>query len=468
LIRYFRINDPYRLVGLFILLLFLYIPLFIYDNGLTVPELRNLLLGEKQNEGYGMYEEVVDNSAPLAAWTHEILDTLFGRSLLVRDILAFIIIFLQSAYVGVLFISKKVFSENTFIPSFFFSLLFFFSHDTLSLSNELLGSGFLLLALNNLFQEIEFRNQSDESVFNVGLCVSLASLFAFSFSVYLPGAAVILLLFTRSSIRRFLLLIFGFLLPHLLAISVSYVNGSTAEIWNYFYLSNLSFERDVFVSTKTLLTLAAIPIVYIVVSLIILNREARFSKYQSQILQTVFIWLVFSFLFVLYAKDLRPQTLIVFIPGVAFLFTHFFLLIRRKKFIQLNAWILLIGIVTVAYLARFGQIDAVNYSKLFLGTEDSELSPVKGKRILVLAPGAELYKNNFLATPFLNWNLSEGIFRNPDYYENVTQVYHAFKTDPPEMVIDPENLLAKFLERMPEIKSSYSFRDGLYTRKVSN
>jgi hypothetical protein len=180
------------LVGLFILLLIIYIPLFIYDDQLTIPELKNLLLGEKQNEGYSMYQDVVDSSAPLAAWTHEILDSLFGRSIMIRHILAFVIIFLQSAYVGILFISKKVFSENTFIPSFLFSLLFFFSHDTLSLSNELLGSGFLLLALNNLFQEIEFRNQTDESIFNVGLCISLASLFAFSFIVYLLCAVVIL------------------------------------------------------------------------------------------------------------------------------------------------------------------------------------------------------------------------------------------------------------------------------------
>lgn len=465
MIRYFRINDPYRLVGLFVLLLIIYIPLFIYDYPLTVPELNGLILGEKQNEGYNMYQEVVDSSAPLAAWTHEILDSLFGRSVFVRHILAFLIIFLQSAYLGILFISKKVFSENTFIPSFLFSLLFFFSHDTLTLSNELLGSGFLLLALNNLFQEIEFRNQGDESIFNVGLCISLASLFAFSFVVYLFCAIVILLLFTRSNIRRFLLLIFGFLLPHLLVISIAYVNDSTAQLWEYFYLSNLSFDRSVFVSTKTLLTLAAIPLFYVAVSLVILNREARFSKYQSQILQTIFLWLAFSVLFVFYTKDLRPQSLIVFIPGLAFLFTHLFLLMRRKRFVQLNSWVLFLGIVSVAYLGRFGKIEAVDYSRLWVS--EARL-PIENKRILVLDDASGLYTRNYLATPFLDWELSREIFRNPDYYENVTRVYHAFKTDPPDVVVDKENLLGAFLERMPEIKSVYQRQGDQYIRKVNN
>jgi len=465
LIRYFRINDPYRLVGLFILLLIIYIPLFIYESQITLPELKNLLIGEKQNEGYDMYLEVVDNSAPLAAWTHEMLDTLFGRSVFVRHILAFLIIFLQSAYLGVLFINKKVFSENTYIPSFLFSLLFFFSYDTLSLSNELLGSGFLLLALHNLFQEIEFRNQGDESIFNVGLCISLASLFSFSFIVYLLGAIVILLLFTRSTPRRFLLLIFGFLLPHLLTISIAYVNDSTAELWEYFYLSNLSFERTVFVSTRTLFMLSAIPAFYFVVSMVILNREARFSKYQSQILQTVLLWLAFSMLFVLYTKDVRPQSLIVFIPGLSFLFTHFFLLIRRKKFVEINSWLLFVGIVSLAYLARFEKIESIDYSNLWVKNNVSE---IRGKRILVLENSLDLYDDNFLATPFLNWKLSQNIFSHPDYYENVTKVYHAFKTDPPDVVIDKENLLENFFDRMPEIRSAYQRQGDRYIRRTNN
>lgn len=465
LIRYFRINDPYRLVGLFILLLIIYIPLFLYDREITVPELQNLLLGEKQNEGYSMYEEVIDSSGPLAAWSHEILDSLFGRSLLGRHILAFLIIFLQSAYVGILFITKKVFSENTYIPSFLFSLLFFFSSDTLTLSNELLGSGFLLLALHNLFQEIEFRNERDESIFNVGLFVSLASLFTFAFIVYLLAAIVVLLLFTRSNPRRFLLLIFGFLLPHLLTLSIAFVKDSTGELWRNFYLSNLTFERTSFVSARTLLTLGALPLFYFIVSVVMLNREARFSKYQSQILQAILIWLAFSFLFVFYTKDLRPASLIVFIPGLSFVFTHFFLLIRRKKFIQLNSWLLFAGIISIAYLARFEKIESIDYSRLWV---NQSIEEPKGKRILVLDDSVELYCHNYLATPFLDWDLSEDIFRNPEYYENVTRVYRAFRKDPPEIIFDREHLLKGFFERMPEVSAAYTQQGNRYVRNISN
>lgn len=412
-----------------------------------------------------MYRGVVDNSAPLAAWTHELLDSIFGRSFLARHILAFLIIFLQSAYVGILFISKKVFSENTYIPSLLFSLLFFFSYDTLALSNELLGSGFLLLALTFIFQEIEFRNERDESVLNVGLCISLASLFSFAFVVYLPCAMVIFLLFTRSNIRKFLLLSFGFLLPHLLAISIAFVNDSAEELWQYFYLSNFSFERTKYVTTRTLLTLSAIPLAFLAVTLVMLNREARFSKYQSQIVTTVFLWLAFSLLFVLYTKDLRPQSLIVFIPGLSFLFTHFFLLIRRKKFVHLNIWIMFVGIISIAYLARFDKLAWIDYTKLLIKKDSWQTT---GKRILILDDSLELYYNNSLATPFLNWTLSRDIFQHPEYYENVTQVYRSFKDDPPDIVLDKYNLLDNFLHRMPEIRSHYVRQGDRYVLDVSN
>src|SRR5690606_2160720 len=145
--------------------------------------------------------------------------------------------------------------------------------------------------------------------------------------------------------------------------------------------------------------------------------------------------------------DFRPQTLIVFIPGLSLLFTHFFLLIRRKKFVEMNSWILFTGIVTVAYLARFDKIESVDYSPLLV---QGNAKTQAGTRILVLDDNVAIYQNNYLATPFLNWNLSRHIFENPDYYENVTRVYHAFRLDPPDVILDNDNRMAGFFNRMPE------------------
>lgn len=440
--------------------------LFVDLPPITLPELKSIVIGERLNEGQGMYSGLVDNTAPLTAWFLEIVDSIFGRSLLGRHIAAFILIFLQAVYVGIVFITRKVFNENTYIPSLLFCVLCAFSFDTLMLSGELVGLTFLLLALNNLFKEIEFRVQRDETIFNLGLFISLASLFSFAYCIYVICAVVVLFFFTRTPLRKFLLLVFGFLLPHLLIVTFAYLNDSLSKLWEYYYVANLRFNRQTFISFQSLLILGAVPLFYFIVSVFMLQREARFSKYQSQLLQTMFLWIGFSFLYLLYCKSFRPQNLIVFIPALAFMFSHFFLFIRRKRLAEMNFWVLLIGVVATCYLARYQKLTSVSYESLVV-PPPAEGAP-SNKRILVLENDLTYFRNNKLATPYLNWGLSEGVFRNPGYYENVTEVYHFLRTDPPQIILDRENLMKPFLEQMPEIKKLYVRSGNLYNRSSSN
>lgn len=429
---------------------------------MTFPELKSLVVGEKIHEGYVPYSSIIDSSSLFTTWIYGLMDMLFGRSILARHILGFLILFSQSVFFGLLLIDKKAFAESTYIPSFLFSLLAFFSFDTISLSGELFGAGFLLLALNNLYKEIEFRTQRDETVFNLGLYISLASLCSFSFIVHLFGIIAILLIYARTSIRGFLLLICGFLLPQLLMMSFYFLNHRLPDLWQFYYLPNLSFSSHAFISTKSLLMLATIPAIYLVVSIVILNREARFTKYQSQLLQSMFFWMIFSFLQILYSKDLRPQSFIILIPSLSFFITHFLLLIRRRRFAEMNIWIFFIGILVISFMARYNKLDSVQYGDLLVKKDNTS---VAGKRVLMLGDDFSIYKKNKLATPFLNWKLSKGIFEEPNYYENIILVNKAFEKDPPEIVFDKNNLFGKFLDRIPALKDSYKkTSEGVYQK----
>ncbi|MFZ6012827.1 MAG: hypothetical protein ACOYXT_20950 [Bacteroidota bacterium] len=460
MLRYFRINDPYRLVGVLVITVIIYLPLLLDSPSLTYPELKSMIIGEKVSLGSLPHTRVADHTGPVSMWVDSVIEFLFGRSLVARHIMGVLIIFFQSAYLGIMFIDKKVFGENTFIPSLIFSVLFLFSFDTWTLSSDLMGSGFLLLALDNLFKEIEFRVQRDETIFNLGVFISMASLCNFAFSVYLAASIVILLVYTRTSGRKYLLAIFGFLLPHLILICIYYLNGTLEKFWNYYYLANLGFNREALMSGKGLFILTLLPIIYLAVSLFMLNREARFSKYQSQLLQSVVLWTGFSFLYILLAKDQRPQNLIVFIPCFSFFFTHFLLMIRRKKFAEINLWLFLLGVVTTSYLARYGKLESINYERMFVKTENQAIS---NKKILVLENDLSLYAENSLATKFLNWDLSRDIFEHPEYYDNITEVYEAFRKDMPQVIVDPNHVMDAFWEKMPGLKRRYKkVSDGVY------
>jgi hypothetical protein len=464
LLRYFRINDPYRLLGLLAILVVVSLPVFLNMPGITYPELKSILVGEKVRAGHTLYTELVDSTAPLAGWISGLFDFIFGRSILARHIFALLIIFSQAGYLGIVFIYKKAFSENTFIPSLIFAVLYLFSFDTFALSAELLGSGFLLLALNNLFKQIEFREQRDSSIFNLGFYISVASLFAFSFVIYLLAAIVILAIFTRSTFRSYLLMVVGFLLPHGLLMSLYYLYDGMGALWHYYYLPNLAFGSTWYVPGSSLWMLGALPLAFLVLSLIMMNREARFTKYQSQLVQTMFFWMIFSFLQVFYSKELRPQSFITLIPTFSFFMTHFLLVIRRKKLAEIGIWGFLVSIVLIQYSARKGGIAAVKYDNLFV-KESPYKGSVKDHHVLILSDDPAVYTNNTLATGFLDWDLARSTFEEPEYYDNVIQVNELFQADMPEVIIDPQNFMAKFFDRVPELKNKYtSSRPGFYNR----
>jgi hypothetical protein len=452
LLQYFRINDPYRFIGLLVILVLLYLPFFIDLPGVTLYELKSMLVGQKVSSGFPLYTQVIDSSGPLASWIYASADTIFGNSVLGRRIFSFFILFAVTAMLGIIFIDKKVFPESSFIPPLIFGILCGFSFDNFSLSADLFGIMFLLLALNSLFREIESREQNFDRVLKTGVFIGIATLFNFSFIVYVVAALIILVLFTRTSGRKIILMITGFLLPHLLLAAIYNYNGDFEPLWRFYYAPNLGFDKTTYVGTGVILILLSIPLGFFIASLVVLNSESRFTKYQSQVLQAMFFWTVFSILQAYYSDDFRPQSFLTTAIGLSFFIAHFFSIIIRRRFAELSFWIFLAGVVTFGYLTRYEVVRPHAYDALV--TKDNP-APERGTKIVVLGSDVAAYRGNRMATPFLNWQLSKEIFDNPDYYENVIWVRNGFTNDAPDVVVDPQNRLAPFLDRIPELRKKY-------------
>jgi hypothetical protein len=245
--------------------------------------------------------------------------------------------------------------------------------------------------------------------------------------------------------------------------SIYFLRGDMAMLWEYYYAPNFNFQSSSYIGFKSLLMLGAVPLFYLLISVVILNREARFSKYQSQLLQAMFLWLISSFPLIAFSRDLRPQNLIVLIPGFSFFITHLLLLIRRRRFAEINLWILLISVVTISYLARYGKLASVDYRSLIV----QKYTAMPSKKVLTLDDNVAVYASNKMGTGFFDWSLSRTVFENPDVYDNVLLVRHALITDPPDQIIDPNNLMSPFFSRIPELQNRYVKTDqNTYTRKL--
>ena len=416
-------------------------------------------------DGFRPFSEIIDDTAPLASWYYGICDWVFGRSYTARHVVTLIILFLQSCFWGIMLINRKVFTENTFVPSLIFSLLTLGAFDLLTLHADVAAFGFSLLMLNSIYKEIEFGGQRDETILNLGIFVGIASMLNFSFIVYLPGSAIILLMFTTNRLRAYLLLVFGTLLPHFVLCSYYFANDAFAQLWHSFYGRWLVANPTSWVDSTSLLILSAIPLFYLLISFLTLIREARFTKYQSQILRATYLWFVISIIGIWLTPDRRPQSLIVLIPSASFVMSQYLLMIRRVRYANFNTWMILLGVIAIASLARYGYIPQVNYEGFLLTAKEDNL---KAKRVLDLDNDFTVYYDNTLSPPFVDHEMTRAILNEPDYYETVLLVDKLFREDPPEVILDKDHIIEPYFERIPYLGDQYTRTDDGYLRKPSN
>lgn len=465
LLRFFRINDPYRLLGLLLLLGILSLPFFISPADVMQQELRNMLIGNTLRSGNLMYVELFDSTPPIASLFFALTDGIFGKSLGAYHTLALFILFFQASFFAILLINNKAYTDSTYVPALVFGLLCFFSFDMLSLSAELIASTILLLGLNNLFKEIEFKIQRDEIILNLGVYVGMATLLVFSYIIFFLATVLILVIFTRMSIRKFLLLFLGFALPHLLLWGFYFYRGEASMLWQNFYVPNLTLNGESVLAIKTLFYLSLIPIIYFVFSLFMLNREARFTKYQSQLFQVMFLWMICSFIHLFIARELTPHSFIIFIPSLAYFISHYLLLIRRKWIAETMLWLFIIGLLGVNLLSKNGRLTNIDYTALF-SKESKYTSAIKNRSVMMLADDLSIFKENKLAGYFLDWRLSENVFKQPDSYEYVILVARALQKNSPDVIVDPQDLMKNYFERIPALKAKYKKEGEFYWLQI--
>ena len=67
ILSFFRINDPYRLLGLLIILILIGVSAFLFPNEMLLNELKSMVLGEAIADGKLMYIQVFDDTPPLSS-----------------------------------------------------------------------------------------------------------------------------------------------------------------------------------------------------------------------------------------------------------------------------------------------------------------------------------------------------------------------------------------------------------------
>ena len=464
MIRFFSINDPYRLLVVLAFMLVMGVVAHRHLPEATYAETKGMVVGEMMTQNLSLYEEIWDSTPPLTSVTHWISVKLLDRDLALRRAISVFILFLQAAILGFLLSNNRAFDQPGFLSSFIYAVLVFFSFDSVTYTREIWASLFLMLSIDRVLRQIQFRDQDDSNLTLLGIFLGVSSLFVFSYAIFYLAILIILILNSRPDLRQFLLFTLAFLFPHLLLFGYYYLNGNAWSLWLNFYIPNFEFNTKSFMDGFSLLVLAALPLTYTIFSLVVALRNARMTKYQSQIFQIMVFWLIFGVLEVWIARQRTAQSLIVCAAPLAYLINFYLIRIRRQRIANVMIWILVIGTLTIAGLGISNKISAIDYSLNF--PDNKKGWPFTEKKILVLSDDISLFSKNQAAGFFPEWNLCSEVFKQPGYYEHVETLNKAFLKNPPGIIIDPDGLMPGVFYYLPDQAKLYQKTGDGYIRQA--
>jgi hypothetical protein len=456
LLSYFRINDPYRLLSILVLLVLIRLPFLISDTFLTVPELKWMLIGEKLSSNADLYADVWDHTGPLSAAVYFIIDVLFGRSLLAFHILALLLVVFQAGFLNLTLIANKSYKETTFIPSLVYILLMSLFFDQMTLSPVLMSMTFIVLVIHHLALHLENKS-NDETILKAGLTIGIASLFYLPAILFLIPLVVAFAIFTATSLRKYFLLLYGVMLPFLLAAVWFYWHDAIGEFYLNYFLSFFLIPSTDYLNLAGYAVIAMVPLIFFVLSVFKIIQFPQFSNIQNRFQASVFFFIAIAFLIWFVSRERSSFQFTVFVPFFAFYITHFFLLIRRHIYAEISFALFLIFIL----LVNLGSYYEFFFTHKFIEKERLvvESTPydhlVEGKNIFYIGKNLDVYQHARLATPYLNWHLSRLELTQPGYYDNITSIYENFMNDLPEIIIDKEGVMPGIFDRAPALDGKY-------------
>src|SRR5690606_14744263 len=154
--------------------------------------------------------------------------------------------------------------------------------------------------------------------------------------------------------------------------------------------------------------------------------------FQGKFQQLMTVWLVVSILVLITRHELSVGPFVVILPPLPYFCAFLFTSRIRKWLVNLMLFILLGGALLIRYwqllgIASFVKIDD---SQLLLPAGGAS-GNVKGSSVLVLGDDMSYYEHNKLATPYLNWQLSQRYFSRLDEYQSVYDLYQNFRLETP-------------------------------------
>ncbi|MDB5273318.1 MAG: hypothetical protein JWO58_1685 [Chitinophagaceae bacterium] len=468
MVNLFKLFDLPRVI----LLLLLTIAYAVFSDIAVFPmtsyELMNIVTSEHLTGGNTMYKDVFHWTEPLTVGVQYFFFQLFGRDVLYYRIVALILVFFQALLWNQTLNEKGCYDQRSSLPALIYLSFCLLFPDMVSLSAVVLGNTFLLLTIYFMISYIK-ETEHQQPLFWIGWNASIAFLFYAPYILLLPGVLLVLALYSPIDARKFVTIVYAFILPSILVWVYYFWNDASVFYTQFFLQRVFSFQANHFLSFQHLLWIVAIPLFWLLIGFIAIARASSFVNFQYRVIQSLFLLFFFALLGFLLVKERSVFTIWQIVPYVSAIASYFLLLQKRRWFAD---FVLLLTFGALFFI-RFelkkevAQDTSGKESRLSVKFNESEWKPFKHVHsVLVLDNNISAYSRYRLSTPFLNWNLSESYFQDMDGYEAVSLLGRYFTKEQPDVIVDPNGVLPKTFYRLPLLANKYmETKKGFYVLK---
>ncbi|PKV67271.1 hypothetical protein BD749_2413 [Pontibacter ramchanderi] len=431
------------------------LPLVFLGIPATASELLHMLVGERMADGYAMYRDIYDTTAPLSAFVYWTIDVVAGRSYLSYRIVATLLLLFQAIMFNVTLNRHQVYAGKDYIPALLYLLMGSLTYEFDMLTPLLIGNTFIILSLPYIIT-ISREGFENNRLFVGGFMVGLAALSYLPLALFLLVAAFGVVLFASNTFRSFLLMLCGFAFPYAVLITYYLYTNTTSQFVEMHLLLPWQFGINPLVPPAHLALAMALPAAILLLSLISTTSLPQRLVFQGKFQQLMTVWLVVSIIVLLTRHELSVGSFVVVLPPIAY-FGEFLFTSRMKKWLlNLLFFVLLGGVLLIRYrqplgIAAFVKIDD---SRLLL-PDNGAGDKIKGSSVLVLGDDLSYYAHNKLATPYLNWQLSKRHFGHLDEYQAVYDLYQNFRQETPEYIVDQAGLMSQLKHKLPSVFEGY-------------
>ena len=460
MLNFFKINDPNRLIIIFLVLLFLKGLLAFQGLSITLFELKWLLLGQRSAEGFFMYEEIFDYTGPLSVFSYRIIDQIFGKSQHAHHIISTFWLFLNAIIFNGSLKKNKIFNENNNLPALFFVLCAVAIPDFMVLSPQIMSLPFLLIGLSKVLDRI--ANETTDILFlSAGTNVGIATLFYPPAITYFFIFLISFFLFSSSKLRRIGLYFNGFLIPLVLISCFFYWNDNGSNAWRALVNRGLFGQEINYLNEIKNYYSFRIPIFTGLVAMVITLFSSYFTSFQNKTAQMMLLMVVGASIVIWLDIETSPVQMLYFVPSLTFFLVHLMLMLSKGWIKRLVPLI----IVGVLILAPYLSYDQLNMGGMMVKKGTDRFTKM---RIMLLSDNLSILHGQELASPFLDAQLSKEKIASLNDSVSAQILLKIIKQAPPSVIIDDWMLIPKIFSALPELSKEYQKQKHGYYVRISN